>query len=1217
MLRLIKRFSVLVLFAVFAPTAWGFALLGPLPATPNEPDGWQQPVIDYGINVLFGVGFTPGGPKNLGEEYRRNTRVMYYAYNVNFLDFFGTNAATSIDGAFDIFNALTNVSSYSSDLSEFPLNTKNINYTAQSLGLTDMKSFTLGVLADQMGLADPVRYAWTLRERNPGPACPFTATYRVIQRNFDIVSSPLNQVQYSPYVNDTLYSYHIFENCTGPNPLAGTIPFTVDPYADAYTPVASFNTTFIDEGAFYTGLTRDDVAGLRYMWSSNNVNMETAAFIANNGPNVNTATGNSGVGAALLLTTNNLPQQVITTQPLSDLLTAAQTNTPAGLQALFPGLIIATSTNYLTSSTVTNYSIIFTNQPGPAITNFLPIFSTNTTLDLGLLITRAQTLDPASLVALYPGLVVSTVTNVGISIGTNITAVYTNQPGPALTNYDYGQNLNPPPNRIVPPPGATQWAGTEDFELFAQRALTNTTGLIQNIPQAIQQLNAFYPDLVIVSAIPYPSRVVTTNFATTFVHPTGSPVGTSIQVTYIDGIFTNNITRYNYVFGNLLLYSNESFYPLTTFNGQAYPAIDSSHGLYVTNETVTNITTIVGQGLPGSPYPSIGTNFTQRSVIEHNPVGSFFLMPTNWCGFSIDPEFTILTKLPSYTNLVNAGFTNATLFESTNIVEIHYYTNAQLWVRPGVCEPTLSFATNYTTNAVITYENTLLNVFTNYYAPTSQVATIITNITTTNGATAGTTTTNILQTTAEVNVPTGDFLIIPTNWCGFSIVARLLTNVVYTTNTLVVGPVPITIPPDIGGTATEQYSQTTITSATNHVFVLEQGVCEPALITNQTVIPTITTNFAYTFVNVFTNNYSPTSTVTVVTTNIFTTNGAPVGVLFTNVTTNTLVVNVPSGDFFIIPTNWCNFSIVSTLFTNVNTISNTFLITSPLLNTPGSELFSQTTNLTFNTYTLLIAPQSCSETPFSTGLYQGIEDIKFVRANYDSLIGQFFQPITNEYSMVMVTNSQLVTQHFRRIINEPDILLTAADTTSSALVWLETTPNYDKDNVYNGLAGPGSINPTTTITYNKAGPIYANDWTVLATDPFIYPAFGGAGIGETNQAQLFVWGSFDGSTNTPVIYPNGTSIDNLINQLLVQISPTTLADGTAGVAYGPVTFTATGGSFQPPFTWSASGLPAGLTMSSGGVLSGTPTQSGTFDIVVTLTDSLARSVQWNYTITIN
>jgi hypothetical protein len=46
-------------------------------------------------------------------------------------------------------------------------------------------------------------------------------------------------------------------------------------------------------------------------------------------------------------------------------------------------------------------------------------------------------------------------------------------------------------------------------------------------------------------------------------------------------------------------------------------------------------------------------------------------------------------------------------------------------------------------------------------------------------------------------------------------------------------------------------------------------------------------------------------------------------------------------------------------------------------------------------------------------------------------------------------------------------------------------------------------------------------------------------------------------------------------------------------------------------------LPPGLTLSSGGTLSGTPTQSGTFDFILQMTDSINRTVQWQFTIIIN
>jgi len=125
---------------------------------------------------------------------------------------------------------------------------------------------------------------------------------------------------------------------------------------------------------------------------------------------------------------------------------------------------------------------------------------------------------------------------------------------------------------------------------------------------------------------------------------------------------------------------------------------------------------------------------------------------------------------------------------------------------------------------------------------------------------------------------------------------------------------------------------------------------------------------------------------------------------------------------------------------------------------------------------------------------------------------------------------------------------------------------------------------------------------------------------------VLAYGSFDGTTNLPVVYPDGSSIENLEAQLAAQVSPTTLANGTNGVAYPSVQFSASGGSYLAPFAWTTSGLsatgqptsglPPGLSLSASGLLSGTPTLAGTYDFNVTLTDSLGRTITWNYTIII-
>ncbi len=72
---------------------------------------------------------------------------------------------------------------------------------------------------------------------------------------------------------------------------------------------------------------------------------------------------------------------------------------------------------------------------------------------------------------------------------------------------------------------------------------------------------------------------------------------------------------------------------------------------------------------------------------------------------------------------------------------------------------------------------------------------------------------------------------------------------------------------------------------------------------------------------------------------------------------------------------------------------------------------------------------------------------------------------------------------------------------------------------------------------------------------------------------------------------------------VITVSPATLGNGTAGVAYGPVTLTQAGGVGAATYAVTAGALPAGVTLTTAGVLSGTPTVTGTFSFTVTATDA--------------
>jgi hypothetical protein len=73
--------------------------------------------------------------------------------------------------------------------------------------------------------------------------------------------------------------------------------------------------------------------------------------------------------------------------------------------------------------------------------------------------------------------------------------------------------------------------------------------------------------------------------------------------------------------------------------------------------------------------------------------------------------------------------------------------------------------------------------------------------------------------------------------------------------------------------------------------------------------------------------------------------------------------------------------------------------------------------------------------------------------------------------------------------------------------------------------------------------------------------------------------------------------------------------GTVGTAIASFTLSATGGS--APYTWTGSGLPPGVSVSSSGTVSGTPTTAGTYNVTVTATAASGGSGSATFTFTIS
>jgi Putative Ig domain len=328
-------------------SASAFALLGP-------PESWQSTFLGYErfnfTSLPDGSGWIIHGddfawhPHNLGEEFRWNNPVLYYSFDQSFLDYFGSSGVAAVDAAMAVFNNLTNVSSYSADLHEFPLEETRINYTASALHLFDLKSTVMELLIERLGLIDPERWAWCLRARvlPPGLACP-KFDFSVVQRNFDPVTW-----EPSRYVNGNLFTYEIQQTCPPPYDFGDAVEFLVDPNGTTYSALATPKLMLPDAtfyGYFHTGLTRDDIGGLRYLYATNNMNIE--------GAGTNTVTFVTDTNTIQLLFTSNLTM----------LAAQALTNNPAALQALYPNLSIASTTSIFTNIYLTNITAYFTNYP--------------------------------------------------------------------------------------------------------------------------------------------------------------------------------------------------------------------------------------------------------------------------------------------------------------------------------------------------------------------------------------------------------------------------------------------------------------------------------------------------------------------------------------------------------------------------------------------------------------------------------------------------------------------------------------------------------------------------------------------------------------------------------------------------------------------------------------------------------------------------------------
>ncbi|SDP12430.1 Serine protease, subtilisin family [Lentzea jiangxiensis] len=109
-----------------------------------------------------------------------------------------------------------------------------------------------------------------------------------------------------------------------------------------------------------------------------------------------------------------------------------------------------------------------------------------------------------------------------------------------------------------------------------------------------------------------------------------------------------------------------------------------------------------------------------------------------------------------------------------------------------------------------------------------------------------------------------------------------------------------------------------------------------------------------------------------------------------------------------------------------------------------------------------------------------------------------------------------------------------------------------------------------------------------------------------------VWAGLNGaSTPNKITNPGTGSPNKLLYTLFGGVqpgNPSVTNPGTQTSTVGtPVSLQLSASGGTPPYTWSVSGLPAGLTANASGAISGTPTTAGTSTVTATVTDSAGKT----------
>ncbi|MDL2718597.1 MAG: putative Ig domain-containing protein [Acidobacteriota bacterium] len=170
---------------------------------------------------------------------------------------------------------------------------------------------------------------------------------------------------------------------------------------------------------------------------------------------------------------------------------------------------------------------------------------------------------------------------------------------------------------------------------------------------------------------------------------------------------------------------------------------------------------------------------------------------------------------------------------------------------------------------------------------------------------------------------------------------------------------------------------------------------------------------------------------------------------------------------------------------------------------------------------------------------------------------------------------------------------------------------FDVNGYFDSGCDPITVNPASLPTFADGTPVNSTLTASGGHGPFTFAVTSGAppaGVTLSPAGVLSGTATASGSFNftaTATDFNNCTgsrAYTLVLTCPTITVSPTTLSPGAVGVPYTAVAFSQTGA--VGGVTWSFTGtLPTGMTLTPGGVFSGTPTQAGTFPITVTATDA--------------